>query len=72
MRVLVEITEANREGASADDIHELFQHARELLDIMEGEIVEHAVTLPSDARAVLVKLRSRLESLEQEVSPKKH
>ncbi len=35
MRVLVEIAKANREGASADNIHELFQHARELLDIME-------------------------------------
>jgi hypothetical protein len=47
IRVLAEITEANRVGASADDIHELFQHASELLEIM-GEEIENE---PPEARA---------------------
>jgi hypothetical protein len=47
MRVLAEMTEATREGASADDSHELFQHAGELLDIM-GEEIENE---PQGARA---------------------
>ena len=38
MRVLADITEANRQGLPADDMHELIQRAQELLEIMGEEI----------------------------------
>ena len=62
MRVLAEISEAHRKGASADDIHELFQHAAERLDIM-GEEIENE---PADARDAL---RSALATLRMRRSP---
>ena len=72
MRVLAEIAAASREGEAADDIHELFQHAGELLDIM-GEEIDNE---PPDARdalgSALATLRMRLAALERDVRPPRH
>jgi hypothetical protein len=47
----------------------LLQHARVLLDIIQQEMADQAVTLPGDAREVLAPLRRRLESLERDAKP---
>ena len=72
MRVLTEITEANRVGASADDIHELFQHASELLGIMGEEIENEPLEARADMRSAVVALRARLVDLDRAVRPPKH
>ena len=58
MRVLAEITEANRVGASADDIHELFKHASELLQIMGEEIGSEPPEGKADMQSVVATLRA--------------
>jgi BMFP domain-containing protein YqiC len=72
MRALAEASELHRGGADANSIAELLQHARELLDIIQQEMADQAVTLPGDARAVLAQLRGRLESLERDLKPVRH
>jgi hypothetical protein len=72
MQALAETSELQRRGADASTLAELLRHARELLDIIEGELSDQSITIPSDARAVLAQLRGRLESLEQQVLPTKH
>jgi hypothetical protein len=72
MRALDEARDLQERGASANELSELLRHARELLDIIDGEVAEQAITMPSDARAVLAQLRGRLESLERDVMPTKH
>ncbi len=65
MRVLAEITEANRIGAPADDIHELFQHANELLDIMDDEIENEPEAARADMRSAVTAMRERLVALDR-------
>jgi hypothetical protein len=72
MRVLAEITEANRMGAPADDIHELFQHAGELLDIMDEEIENEPQEARGDMRSAVAAMRERLVNLDGSVRPPKH
>ena len=72
MRVLAEITEANRVGASADDIHELFQHAGELLDIVDEKIANEPETSRADMRSAVATMRARLAKLDRDVRPPKH
>lgn len=60
MRVLAEITEANYEGASADDIQELFQHAGELLEIMGEEIESEPAEARVAMRSAVAAMRARL------------
>jgi hypothetical protein len=72
MRVLAEISEAHREGASADDIHELFQHAGELLAIMDEEIENEPHEARRDMRSAVVTMRARLVALDRDVRPAKH
>ena len=71
IRVLAEITEANRQGAAADDIHELFQHAGELLDIMDEEIKNEPAEVREAMRSAVATMRARLEALDREVRPPK-
>ena len=63
MRVLAEISEANRIEAPADDIHELFQHANELLDIVDEEIENEPAEARADMRSAVGAMRSRLAAL---------
>jgi hypothetical protein len=72
MRVLAEITEANRQGASADDIHELFQHASELLKIVDEEIGNEPPEAMADMRSAVATMRARLVDLDRDVRPPKH
>jgi hypothetical protein len=72
MRVLAKISEAHREGASADDIHELFQHAGGLLDIMGEEIENEPQGARADMRSAVVTMRARLAALDRDVRPAKH
>ena len=72
MRALEEARDLQERGPSADELSELLRHARELLDIIEAESAEQAITMPSDARAVLAQLRGRLEALERDVMPTRH
>ena len=51
MRALAEASGLHRGGADANSIAALLQHARELLDIIEQEMADQAVTLSGDARA---------------------
>lgn len=60
MRVLAEITEAKHEGASADDIQELFQHAGELLEIMGEEIESEPAEARAAMRSAVTAMRARL------------
>jgi hypothetical protein len=71
MRVLAEITEANRAGASANDIHELFQHASEL-EIMDEEIDNKPAEARAAMRSAVVALRARLVELDRAVRPPRH
>jgi hypothetical protein len=66
MRVLAEISEAHREGASADEIHELFQHAGELLEIMDEEIDNEPLERRREMRSAVVTMRARLVALDPE------
>jgi hypothetical protein len=72
MRVLAEITQAHREGAASDDIHELFQHASELLDIMDEEIANEPLEAQDALRSVLTTMRKRLATLDRDVRPSTH
>jgi ElaB/YqjD/DUF883 family membrane-anchored ribosome-binding protein len=72
MRVLAQITEASREGASSDDIHGLFQDARELLQIVEEEIENEPQEVRPALRSALSTMRTRLEALDRDVEPPKH
>ena len=72
MRALEEARDLHQRGASANELAELLRHARELLAIIEGKVAEQAITMPSDARAVLARLRGRLEALERAVMPARH
>jgi hypothetical protein len=72
MRVLAEITEANRQGVAADDIHELFQHAGELLDIVDEEIANEPEGARADMRSAVATMRARLDALDRDVRPAKH
>jgi hypothetical protein len=72
MRTLAEASELHRGGANENNIAELLQHERELLDIIQQEMADHAVTLPGDACTVLAQLRGRLESLGRDVKPIRH
>ena len=72
MSAIEEARDVQERGAGANELSELLRHARELLDIIESEIADQAVSIPSDARAVLTQLRGRLESLERDVKPTRH
>ncbi len=72
IRVLAEITEAHREGMSADDIHELFQHANELLEIVDEEIDNEPMESQDALRSALATMRMRLVELDQDVRPARH
>ena len=72
MRVLADITEANRQGLPADDMHELFQHAQELLETMGEEIAKEPADAQDTLRSALAALRKRLDVLERDVRPPKH
>ena len=52
-------------GAEPHAIAELVRYARELLDIIESELADHAIAIPGAAGAVLAQLRGRLQSLEK-------
>ena len=51
---------------------ELCRHGRELLDIIQSEVVDQSITIPDDARRALAQLRLRLTNLEQDVMPTRH
>lgn len=72
MRVLAEITEANRVGAPADDIHELFQHAGELLEIIDEEIENEPAEARAAMRSAVAAMRTRLDAMDRGVRPPKH
>ena len=72
MRVLAEISEANRIGASADDIHELFEHANELLQIVDEQIENEPQEARADMRSAVETMRARLAKLDSDVRPPKH
>ena len=72
MRVLAEITRAQHEGASADDVHELFQHAGELLDIMDEEIDNEPAEAQDALRSALATMRTKLAELDRDVRPGRH
>ena len=72
MRVLAEITRAQHEGASADDVHELFQDAGELLDIMDAEIDNEPSEAQDALRSALGTMRTRLAALDRDVRPPRH
>ena len=72
MRVLAEISEATRQDAPADDVHELFQHAGELLDIIDEEIDNESEEARADMRSAVAAMRERLTALDREVRPAKH
>jgi hypothetical protein len=72
MKVLAEISEANRRGLPADDIHNLFQHARELLDILDEEIDNEPQEARADMRSAVATMRARLVDLDRDVRPPKH
>jgi hypothetical protein len=72
MRVLAEISEANRIEAPADDVHELFQHANALLDIIDGEINNEPEAVRADMRNAVEAMRSKLATLDGNVRPPKH
>jgi len=72
MRVLAEISEANRIEAPADDIHELFQYANELLDIVDEEIENDPAEARADMRSAVVAMRTRLDAMDRDVRPPKH
>lgn len=60
------LTEA---GAEWNAIVELLRRARDLLDMIELELADNYAVTPSGARAMLVQLRGRLQSLEKVVMP---
>ena len=72
MRVLAEITQANRDGVSADDIHELFRHAAELLDIVDEEIDNEPPEAQAALRSALTTMRTKLADLDRSVRPPRH
>ena len=72
MRVLAEITEANRQGLPADDLHELFQYASELLEIVDEEIENEPVEAQDALRSALATMRKRLAELDRDMRPPKH
>ena len=72
MRVLADTTEANRQGLPADDMHELFQHASELLEIVDEEIENEPAEARADMRSAVVAMRARLDALDRAVRPPKH
>lgn len=67
MRALAEITDANRVGASVDDIHDLFQHASKLLDIVGEEIANEPPGARDALRSALTTLRKRLAALDHDM-----
>jgi hypothetical protein len=72
MRVLADISEAHRIEAPADDVHELFQHANELLDIVNDEINNELEEARTDMRSAVEAMRVRLTALDREAQPAKH
>jgi hypothetical protein len=72
MRVLAEITEANRVGAAADDIHELFHDAGELLDIIDEEIENEPTEARTAMRSAVAAMRARPDAMDRDVRPPMH
>ena len=72
IRALEDARDMQQRGAEAHPIADLLCHARELLDVIDDEIVDGTPQTVADARAVLAELRGRLESLEQDVMPIRH
>jgi hypothetical protein len=72
MRVLAEISIATREDRSADDIHELLQHANELLDIIDDEINNEPEAARADMRSAVEAMWARLAGLDRELRPPQH
>jgi BMFP domain-containing protein YqiC len=72
IRALEDARDMQHCGAEAHTIADLLRHARELLDVIDDEIVDGTPQTVADARAVLAQLRGRLESLEQDVMPLRH
>ena len=61
-----------KRGDSDTELANLLRHARELLDIIEAEIAEHPIAIPSAGGAMLTQLRGRLQSMEKDVMPTRH
>jgi hypothetical protein len=72
IRALEDARDMQHRGADAHTLADLLRHARQLLDIIDDEIADGTPQTVADARAVLAQLRSRLESLEQDVMPTRH
>lgn len=72
MVAIDEARDLHERGADADELAMLLRHARELLDIIEDEIVTQPIAIPGAAGAVLTQLRGRLHALERDVMPTRH
>jgi hypothetical protein len=73
MRVIEETRAMHQRGAQANTtmIVELIHYARDLLESLPTKSLIPTSTVPA-ARAVLAQLRSRLESLERDVTSTQH
>ncbi|HEY1460368.1 MAG TPA: hypothetical protein VGH59_09985 [Casimicrobiaceae bacterium] len=72
MDAIVDARNAHARGADDSVVAELVRHAREMLDVIEDAIADNPIAIPSAAGAVLMKLRGRLQTLEQDVGPVRH
>jgi len=72
MAAIDEARTLHERGVSGSELADLLRHARELLEIIEAEIVEHPIAIPNAGREVLTQLRERLQSLERDVIPSLH
>jgi hypothetical protein len=71
-RALEEARDLQQRGATADVFTEQLRHAHELLDIIVDQVGDQSAAPLSEARALLVDLRGRLESMERDVIPARH
>jgi hypothetical protein len=64
MKAIAEAMALHASGAQPEAIQDLLQHARELLDIIQEEMVAGGPNVAEEARAGLEQLRARLIAAE--------
>jgi hypothetical protein len=69
LKSIEEAQELHEHGGDLFAMAELVQHARELLDIIDEELVAQSIALPNTARDALMQMRERVQRLERDVAP---
>ena len=64
LSAVAEAQHLHRSGGAAEAIQDLLQHARELLEIIEDEIVLNGLSVPAEVRGGIEHLRAQLTAVE--------